>query len=258
MKNRVLSFQFAIFFIVATLLSSVAAVVFDHGFYTDLYEEIHLSQTTGVSDEELQDSIFMMTDYVEGKRDNLDGRVVWKGKEQETFNAKEKKHMVDVRTLWLRARLVMIISWVAAILSALVVLVREKEKGFALLYAGFKQAMFCLLILFGFFGFWYLTDFTSLWTWFHTVFFAGNMDWLLNPATDFMIVICPEQMFSTMIASIALKFVLALGASGIALSFLAKSGSHMSYLRAIGRKSDAAGFSKDNAREDSSSAHSNC
>ncbi|UNT94546.1 DUF1461 domain-containing protein [Allobaculum sp. Allo2] len=72
--------SFGFSFLIAALLSSVAAVVFDHGFYIRLYDKLNLAQTVSVSDEDLQNSIFMMTDYVEGKRDNLDGKVFWKTK----------------------------------------------------------------------------------------------------------------------------------------------------------------------------------
>lgn len=212
MTRKVLPVLFGFSFLIAALLSSVAAVVFDHGFYIRLYDKLNLAETVSVSDEDLQNSIFMMTDYVEGKRDNLDGKVFWKNEVRDTFNAKEKKHMVDVRQLWQNARLVMIVSWFVCLISAGWLFWKFGSNGtrcLGILMTGIRQAGACLLVVLIFFAFWYFIDFTGLWTWFHTLFFAGNTDWLLNPATDFMIVICPEAMFSTMIAKIAIKLILA-------------------------------------------------
>ena len=43
-----------------------------------------------------------------------------------------------------------------------------------------------------------------IWTRFHTLFFTNDL-WLLDPATDFMIVICPESMFSALVVAILLR-----------------------------------------------------
>ena len=111
--------------------------------------------------------------------------------------------MKDVRNLWLSAKTVMIGSWIGCALILIVLLVQLKLEAFEYLAAGLKEAFICLMVVLVFFGFWCLIDFTGFWTWFHTLVFPGNTDWLLDPATDFMIVICPEQMFSDMIAQIA-------------------------------------------------------
>ena len=42
------------------------------------------------------------------------------------------------------------------------------------------------------------------------MFFSNDL-WLLDPATDFMIVICPENMFSALVTRIVLLFVVVLG-----------------------------------------------
>lgn len=198
---------FGLFIITAMLMASVQSVVFSHPFYQDLYASLNLAEQIGVSEEDLETSIFLMTDYVEGKRNDLEGQIVRYGQETEIFNTKEKRHMTDVRALWLKARAVMIASWTVSGLCALCLFVRKKLQAFSLLFDGLKFALLFLTILLIFFGFWCFIDFTGFWTWFHTVVFPGNMDWLLDPATDFMIVICPETMFSTMIFQIALRLI---------------------------------------------------
>lgn len=217
--KRTLSLTFGLSIIVAMLLSSVQAVVFNHSFYTSLYEKIDLAQRENISKEDLEDSIFMMTDYVEGKRDDLDGHIYWHNHTQPTFNTKEIRHMKDVRDLWLKAQLVMRIAWVLALVSVITLALLKKKQCLADLALGFKDGLICFAVLLVFFGFWWLIDFTGFWTWFHTIVFPGNSDWLLNPATDFMIVICPEEMFSTMVFQIAARLVGSLAVVGLVLRY---------------------------------------
>lgn len=221
--RKTFSLLFGLSIIVATLLSSVQAVVFNHSFYTSLYEKLDLAQVENISQEDLEESIFMMTDYVEGKRDNLDGEITWKGKTQPTFNTKEIRHMKDVRALWLNAKLVMQIAWGLVVISIIGLLLIDRKQVLVELSRGFKNGLICIAVLLVFFGFWWFIDFTGFWTWFHTIIFPGNSDWLLNPATDFMIVICPEQMFSTMVFQIALRLILSLGGIGLILGFFSKA-----------------------------------
>lgn len=206
MKKRIMAFQVSLFLVVAMALSAVGRVAFDSQFYRDLYTRLDLAASEDISEADLYNSIFLMTDYVQGKRDNLDGTVVWKGREQPTFNKKEITHMAEVRSLWHKARLVMIFSWLMAFLFGGLVLFGSGMRGWMMLANGFYGMSLFLLLAAVFFCFWMVTDFTGFWTWFHTIFFPSNLNWLLDPTTDFMIVICPEPMFSSMISQIAARF----------------------------------------------------
>lgn len=225
MKNAIrntFSLIFGLSIIVAMILSSVQAVVFNHSFYTSLYAKLNLAQVENISQEDLEESIFMMVDYVEGKRDDLNGEITWRSKKQPTFNTKEIRHMKDVRDLWLKAKLVMQVAWGLVLLSVVVLVVINRKQALFDLMLGFKNGLIAITILLVFFGFWWFIDFTGFWTWFHMIVFPGNSDWLLNPATDFMIVICPEQMFSTMVLQIALRFILSFGGLALVLYVLTK------------------------------------
>lgn len=214
LKNHLLgplSFFFGLFLIVALLISSIKAVVFDPSFYQNLYSKLDWANQIQVSEEDLKSSISMMVDYVQEKRDDLEGEIVWKGQRQPTFNTKEIRHMKDVRDLWLKAKMVMHFSWWGCVLCGLLVILFKKEQSILWLFEGLKASFIFLGIVLILLGFWCCIDFTGFWTWFHTIVFPGNQDWLLNPATDFMIVICPEEMFSTMILHIALRLLIRLG-----------------------------------------------
>ncbi len=212
--NRILSFGFGICLIVAMLLSSVSSVVFDHGFYQDLYTRIDLAKRENITPTDLEESIFMMTDYVQGSRDDLDGTITWRGQVQPAFNTKEIRHMKDVKALWLNARTVMIVCWLICGGCAVILLVRNHLEGLSDLMEGLLDGLLFFAIVLVFFGFWWFVDFTGFWTWFHTIVFPGNTDWLLDSATDFMIVICPEEMFSSMVFLIAGRLLAGLAAVG--------------------------------------------
>lgn len=204
------SFAAGVCLIVFLLISSVESVVFDHGFYLKLYDSLQLAEKEGISQDDLEESIFMMTDYVEGKRDDLYGEIVWRGYTQPTFNEKEILHMKDVRVLWQRASLVRWWCLALFVLLGAGVIFLDRKTWAGWLSAGFLQALAAFVIVLIFLGMWMAVDFTSFWISFHHVFFSNDL-WSLDPATDFMIVICPEAMFSTMIRSICLRCLLGVG-----------------------------------------------
>jgi len=49
-------------------------------------------------------------------------------------------------------------------------------------------------------------DFTSFWVSFHHLFFTNDL-WLLNPETDVLIMMVPQQFFSDLVARIIIRFV---------------------------------------------------
>lgn len=194
--------------ILAMLIGSIRLVVFDHGFYLNLYDDLNLAAEAGVSEEDLEDSIFMMLDYVLGNRDDMNGEIVWKGRTQPTFNEREISHMKDVRDLWLNAEKA---GWIFLGLSVLfsiaIFFLCRRSPAFTLswLARGFVIGAAGFAVILVFLGIWMITDFTSFWIQFHHIFFSNSL-WLLDPSKDFMIVICPEVMFSRMIARILTVF----------------------------------------------------
>lgn len=204
--KKILAFAGGACLIVFTLILSVDVVVFNKSFYKYVYEKIDLAETENISEEDLYNSIYMMIDYVHGDRDDLDGTITsWKGVEQPAFNEKEISHMVDVKALWLHARTVMIVCGIAAAGIYILLFFLSRKYWLAFIARGLEQAYACFAVILVFFGFWMAVDFSGLWVQFHHLFFSNNL-WLLDPATDFMIVICPESLFFTMIVCIALLF----------------------------------------------------
>ena len=130
--------------------------------------DMRLSDLLSVTDE--------MMDYLKGDRENLNVEAVIGGVQREFFNAKEKRHMQDVRELFLQ--------------------------GLALLQWGIAGVLCTMLGL----GALISMDFTKYFTYFHLIFF-DNMDWYLNPKTDLLINIVPEGFFRDTALRIAGMFL---------------------------------------------------
>ena len=110
------------------------------------------------------------------------------------FNEKEKSHMSDVRSLYQK------VSWIwygITIILLLAVMMLDKKDRSILLIGGSLLA----LILIGALYVMSLSDFSSYFTKFHEIFFANN-HWMLNPETDHLIMLFPEQFFRAFVLSI--------------------------------------------------------
>ena len=133
-------------------------------------------------------------------------RVVVDGVEQDAFNAREIQHMEDCRRLFDLLRTLRLSLAVAAALLVLLSLILEwKEKpartvGLSPLWIG----SLILIVPLAIFGVWAALDFNSAFNFFHRILFTNDL-WLLNPATDLLIRICPSSMFANMGLRIALR-----------------------------------------------------
>lgn len=204
--KSVLSYIFGWCLIILCVVFSIKSTALDPNFYIQKYEQVHLANDIGVSKKDLNQSIRLLLDYLNDKRDNINGKITWYGFKQPTFNEKEKKHMVDVKKLYQNALHVAKVSLLVFILIFLYFYLNDKTKLFAYLSKGFLRAVISLVVALIFFGFWIFTDFTSFWTWFHTIFFSNQL-WLLDPNTDFMICMLPESIFYKLVLTCVIQVV---------------------------------------------------
>ena len=179
-----LSFLFGIGVLFVVIVSSVCTIAFDKDFYVSFYEREHLASQIGTEPEVLEDSIFSLLDYIEGECTEI----------ADVFNEKEKKHMQDVRYLYNGFIFVRRICIVYMICTVLIFFWQERKHMFSYLAKGIVQASVLFLMMMAFLMLWAFTDFSDFWYRIHMLFFTNDL-WILDPATDFMILICPENMF---------------------------------------------------------------
>ena len=178
-----LAFLFGWFCIVFVLIASIRLVAFDQDLYASFYREEELAKELDVSQEVLEKRLFSLLDYIQNRQEGVDP----------IFNEREVMHMKDVQRLYVRAIWVQRVCCMGAFL---IVFWFFKSEKYAMSYLarGMLQASFCFLVGFCMIAFWAYTDFSDFWYRIHSLFFTNDL-WLLNPNTDFMILLCPEELF---------------------------------------------------------------
>lgn len=151
--RRVLSFIFGWCFIIVCVVFSIKSTALNPDFYIPEYEEMDLASDIGVSKKDLNQSIRLLLDYLDDKRDDIKGHITWYGVSQETFNEKETSHMVDVKALYQNALRFAKTALIILVLIILYFYWNEKELMFAYLSKGFLTAMFTFIVMLVFFGF---------------------------------------------------------------------------------------------------------
>ena len=180
----------------------------------------------GISDEDLRALDGAMAAYLAGDPSGLlpDGETPLSltvfGQPQPAFNDREMAHMRDCFDLFALLRKVRgrLIPW--AILLTL---------GGAWLLNNRRRARLCallspliLLVPLGGFAIYAMADFDAAFTLFHKILFKNDL-WLLDPATDLLIRVCPASMFMHMgvrILVFSLIAMLAVSAAAALLSFI--------------------------------------
>lgn len=118
------------------------------------------------------------------------------------FNEREVLHMRDVQGLFDLARTIKYLGLITSIVI-LAYFLYKKEFSFlgkTLIYG--PIVTYALLIVLGLLV---STDFNKYFTYFHLMFFTNDL-WLLDPKTDLMIQMLPEQFFMGMAIRIVLSF----------------------------------------------------
>ncbi|TJX13320.1 TIGR01906 family membrane protein [Tissierella creatinini] len=178
----------------ALLVTAIENNAYNKSYYLEQFERNNTVGVTGKSLTQLDIIADSLIDYLKGR-----------GKDElltPHFNEKEVLHMRDVQDLFDLARLLKYASMVIAILILIYIAIRINKEtlGKVLFFGLFANHILVLII-----GFLMASDFTKYWTIFHHIFFTNNL-WLLDPKTDIMIQMLPEQFFSGMVFNIVVSF----------------------------------------------------
>jgi integral membrane protein (TIGR01906 family) len=196
-----------ILLIVGLLIVSIEMFAVNQGFYESEYSRLGTASDIGIREEDLSEVTQTLLDYTTGKISSLDMQAEIRGEMQEVFGDREKTHMVDVKILFLAARNMRTWCLVLAAEHLLLAFLIGRKRTLKTLCKSFLWVSGGFLIIVGAVAAYAAIDFTGFWTSFHHVFFAGNDLWLLDPATDVLIQMVPEQFFSDLVARIIIRFV---------------------------------------------------
>lgn len=185
---------FILMLILTLLFTDVQLVAFDRGYYSRQYDKYQITQAIGISKEDLNTSTDNLLNYMDGKRDNLDFTTTIKGSQQEFFSQRDKLHMIDVKNLFVKGKLIRNIAFIYCVIFIAWVCFRGKQplKKFSKLavysFAAGIIPIVLLAILMN-------IDFYKYFTIFHEIFFNNDL-WQLEPAKDRLINMFPEAFFS--------------------------------------------------------------
>lgn len=217
MKQRIPSlcaFLAAISFILILLISSIDFNCFQHSFYEREYAAMNTAQDLHMSHNDLMKATETLLDYLQDKRADIKAEITVSGWVREAFNEREILHMVDVKNLYQFA-LTLRITAIGCLAVSLLLLWRQKKQDmFMMLAAAYGKCAIGFLCFVAMMGIWAFCDFTGLWESFHRLFFRNDL-WLLNPRTDLMINMFPEDFFFHMVIRIAVMFLIGFGGMAV-------------------------------------------
>ncbi len=205
--SRALAAVASFLFIIALLFTALQLSINNRGWFEREYEKMELSSSIGIPADDITNALMRLIDYMEGRVDSIQLTVEENGVSVEMYNEREIAHMEDVRALYQAWRGVRDYgALTAAVLLAVSFLLSPRDFLFGL-SRGFLRASAVFALLAAALAAFALLDFTSFWNGFHYLFFSNDL-WQLNPATDRMIRICPEQLFSDIVARFSVNFLL--------------------------------------------------
>jgi integral membrane protein (TIGR01906 family) len=159
----------------AILLGSAYTIIFNQSWYEKEFEKLRIYDSFDKEKQEIKSETAKIIFFLKGKSDL----------NTEFLNEKEKIHMQDVRSI---VKKYQIVTYLVVLATLTLLFFTRKDKK-ALLYAGFS-ALVCL----GVFLVIIATMFSAVFITFHEIFFTNDF-WMLNPETDNLIKLFPEQFF---------------------------------------------------------------
>lgn len=186
---------FALFLPLLLLSSNLRFIVSEPYLYEYGFDEYHISEVTGIEDDELTRVARELIHYLNSDEDSAQIEVTKNGSQMRLFNERELLHMEDVKVI---IQLFYTIQWVTLTYTITFLIA-----GFFILKRAFliRIAQGCILggivtfTVFAVFGLWALIDFDGLFLQFHLTSFSNDL-WKLDPSTDYLIMMFPEAFFS--------------------------------------------------------------
>lgn len=206
----IIAYFISISLLFVILITSIRMNAFQHSFYERMYENLQTATTAQVPQEDLMKATTVLLDYLEDKRDDLQVEIHRKGNVNQAFNAKEILHMEDVKQLYQGSLTIYRVCLYGMLIGILYLGIRLKKGVFSYLALRFVKTALYFFLFVAFLGAYAIIDFDSFWTSFHYIFFSNDL-WLLNPATDFMILMFPEQLFFQLVLRIIACFSIGMG-----------------------------------------------
>jgi integral membrane protein (TIGR01906 family) len=182
-----------IFSLPALLIS--AAINFEFNslwLYRNGFEKYNISEATGLEKAELEKVAGGLIEYFNSGDEYISLTVVKDGEPLELFNQREVAHLKDVKALvQLNLRLLVGTAAYVGIYAGISLFWRRKRYRRQLAWSAVIGSSIALGMIIALGAGSVLLDFSQLFTRFHFLAFTNDL-WMLNPATDYLIMLFPE------------------------------------------------------------------
>lgn len=185
---------FAVALPVFLVLANVEYVTKSGWLYSYNWWRNDIPNRTSLPVSELNSGADQIKDYFTNDEELLDLRVMFRGEEVSLYKEREVLHMVDVKGLMQGVFNAVRITGAIALLIAIAGAVYFGRQFWAVLLATLHWSAVGSGVVIGVFAIAVLIDFDFVFRQFHFLSFANNL-WLLNPFTDFLIIMFPQRFF---------------------------------------------------------------
>lgn len=204
LKKLIIYIIVGILLTITILLTSMEIIAFNMNNYRNSFEKNNISEVTGMDQKNLDYVISDLLIYLKVKDKILDTRAVVNGEEIEVYGEREKLHMEDVKELFIDGEIIRNISFFTLLLLTITLIIKDKfwKRNIpkTLLYTGILINILLAILLLLFY-----IDFNKYFTIFHLIFFNNDL-WILDPNTDILIQLVPEQFFYDTVSRIIILF----------------------------------------------------
>jgi len=202
------------------LSASIAWAINDEGLYQQGFDDYNISRRSGISQVDLRSVGAEIRRYFNSSEEPLSVRTRVYGEERDLFTPREVIHMRDVKALIQKVYLVMGVAGaflVAGIIGGIVWHRGSSPDKLAMLFHWGGWLTLALVMGVGLLA---LTGFDALFLKFHQIGFSNDF-WLLDPRTDYLIILFPQGFWFDATMRVALTAVTgALGLVGVSAVFL--------------------------------------
>jgi len=220
---KILSLTARILFIIAVpallFSASIAIAVNSQWLYEYGFEKYNISQVTGLDHGQLEKAAEGLISYFNSDEEWIDLTVTRNGDSFELFNQREILHLKDVKELFRLDYRVLLVSGVYALGFLAYAIGFKKDRRYlskGLIWGGGVTLGLMLLT-----GAGIALNFDRLFLLFHLVSFDNDF-WMLNPATDYLIMLFPQGFWFDAAVFIALTAAVLAAATGGAGFWLAR------------------------------------
>jgi integral membrane protein (TIGR01906 family) len=215
----------AIAFVIALplflILGNVLEVAGDRDFYLLEFEKYDVGRVTGLDQSQLASAADAFITYLRDPAARLDVEVTIGGTRRPLFNAREIAHMEDVQKLFRLVRDARLVAGAVLLILPLVGLALGGSFLLPRLGTLLTAGGVLTVVLLGLAGLLSLVDFSQAFVRFHEMAFSNDL-WILDPRTDYLIMLYPEGFWldaTLRIAMLSAVEAVVVGSVGLGIAY---------------------------------------